>query len=115
MIVRAAFAVGLMVAGSVVASAQDIAGIEDCTKAAGLDKRTGCLQSNVNFLQQLMTKNALETRQRLNAANTEIVALKSEVASLKSVVTGLQASVEQLQAAQKAAGDKKPETKPPAK
>ena len=71
--------------------------------------------ANVNFLQQLVTKNALEARQRLNAANTEIVALKSEVASLKSVVTGLQASVEQLQAAQKAAGDKKPETKPPAK
>jgi len=118
MIVRAAFAVGLMVAGSVVASAQDIAGIEDCTKAAGLDKRTGCLQSNVNFLQQLITKNALEARQRLNAATTEIVALKAEVASLKAEVTslkglvgGLQASLEQLLAAQKAASDKKPDKK----
>jgi hypothetical protein len=95
---------GLIAVGSDLAEAQDIAGIEDCTKAAGLDKRTGCLQSNVNFLQQLMTKNALEARQRLNAAN-------SEIAALKSVVNNLRASVEQLQAAQKAASDKKTETK----
>ena len=95
---------GLTAVGSDLAEAQDIAGIEDCTKAAGLDKRTGCLQSNVNFLQQLVTKNALEARQRLNAAS-------SEIAALKSVVNNLRTSVEQLQAAQKAATDKKTETK----
>jgi hypothetical protein len=110
MITRAALTLGLLVGGCGVAGAQDIAGIEDCTKTSGLEKRTGCLQSNVNFLQQLVTKNALEARQRQNAANTELVALKSEVASLKSVVTSLQGSVEQLQAAQKAAAEKKPET-----
>ena len=86
------------------AQAQDIAGMEDCTKTAGLDKRTGCFQSNVNFLHQLVTKNALDARQRLNAANNEIAALKAAVASL-------QTTVEQLQAAQKAANDKKPQTK----
>jgi hypothetical protein len=100
----AVLCLGLIAVGSDLAKAQDIAGIEDCTKAAGLDKRTGCLQSNVNFLQQLVTKNALEARQRLNAAN-------SEIAALKSVVTNLRTSVEQLQAAQKAPSDKKPETK----
>ena len=111
MIRTTALTLGLIFAGSALATAQDVVGIEDCTKAAGLDKRTGCLQSNVNFLQQLITKNALEARQRLNAANTEIIALKSEVASLKSVVANLQASVEQLQAAQKAAAEKKPDAK----
>ncbi|MFL6799925.1 MAG: hypothetical protein ACJ8F3_21240 [Xanthobacteraceae bacterium] len=93
------------------ALAQDIAGIEDCTKTSGLDKRTGCLQSNVNFLQQLVTKNALDARQRLNAANTEIVALKTAVASL-------QAMVDELKAAQKSAGEKKADDKdkkPPGK
>jgi hypothetical protein len=100
----AALGLGMLVVGFDLARAQDIAGIEDCTKTAGLDKRTGCLQSNVNFLQQLVTKNAAEARQRLNAANNEIVALKS-------VVTSLQASVEELRAAQKAAADKKPESK----
>jgi chromosome segregation ATPase len=125
MIKIAALCLGLVVIGFGLADAQDIAGIEDCTKTSGLDKRTGCLQSNVNFLQQLVTKNALEARQRLNAATTEIAGLKAEVASLKAeltllkaevtslkgVVTGLQSSVEQLLAAQKAASDKKPEKK----
>jgi hypothetical protein len=48
--------------------AQDIAGIEDCTKTSGLDKRTGCLQSNVNFLHRLVTKNALNAQQKPDAA-----------------------------------------------
>ncbi len=95
---------GVVVIGFDVAHAQDIAGIEDCTKTTGLDKRTGCLQSNINILQQLVTKNSLDARQKLNAAHNEIIALKS-------AVTTLQASVEQLQAAQKAATDKKPEAK----
>jgi hypothetical protein len=102
----AAFTFGLVVVGLPPfqlngAQAQDIAGMEDCTKTSGLDKRTGCFQSNVNFLHQLVTKNALDARQRLNAANNEIVALKAALASL-------QTTVEQLQAAQKASGDKKP-------
>jgi hypothetical protein len=118
MIKTATLCLGLVVASFGLAAGQDIAGIEDCTKTSGLDKRTGCLQSNVNFLQQLATKNALEARQRLNAATTEIVALKAEVASLKAEMTslkglvgGLQASLEQLLAAQKAASDKKPDKK----
>ena len=100
----AALCLGVLAVGLEAAAAQDIAGVEDCTKTTGLDKRTGCLQANVNFLHQLVIKNALEARQRLNAANTEIIALKSAVASL-------QASVEQLRAVQKAAGEKKPEGK----
>jgi hypothetical protein len=94
----------LIAFGSEAARAQDIAGIEDCTRTSGLDKRTGCFQSNVNFLQRLVTKNELEAAQRLKAAEAEIVALKA-------TVSGLQKAVEQLQAAQKTVGDKKPETK----
>ncbi|HZO48254.1 MAG TPA: hypothetical protein VFB68_20325, partial [Xanthobacteraceae bacterium] len=51
--------------GVAAASAQDIAGVEDCTKTQGLDKRTGCLQSNVNFLQRTMTRNASDAQRRL--------------------------------------------------
>jgi hypothetical protein len=90
----AALCLGLVLAGFDLASGQDIAGIEDCTKTSGLDKRTGCFQSNINFLQQTITKNALDARQRLSAANNEIIALKSAVMSL-------QASVEELKAVQK--------------
>ena len=94
----------LIALGSEAARAQDIAGIEDCTRTTGLDKRTGCLQSNVNFLQRLVTKNELEAAQRLKAAEAEIVALKATVSSL-------QKAVEQLQAAQKTPADKKQEAK----
>ena len=76
-------------------------GWKTAPRRAGLDKRTGCFQSNVNFLHQLVNKNALDARQRLNAANNEIAALRAALASL-------QTTVEQLQAAQKAANDKKP-------
>jgi hypothetical protein len=111
MVKRAMLGLSLILVAAAPAGAQDIAGIEDCTKTSGLDKRTGCLQSNVNFLQRLVTKNALESLQRLNAANAEIVALKSEVAALKGLAASLQKTVEQLQAAQKAAADKKPGSK----
>ena len=84
--------------------AQDIAGTEDCTKTSGLDKRTGCLQSNVNFLQSLANKNALETAQKLKTT-------EAEIAALKGALTSLQKAIEQMRAAQKSAGDKKPESK----
>jgi len=94
----------LIAFGSEAARAQDIAGIEDCTRTTGLDKRTGCLQSNVNFLQRLVTRNELEVGQRLKAAEAEIVALKATVSSL-------QKAVEQLQAAQKTPANKRPDAK----
>ena len=103
--VRIAFlGLGLIALGIDTGRAQDIPGIEDCTKTTGLDKRTGCLQSNVNFLQRLLMKNAVEAAQKLKKMEAEIMALKDSV-------TGLQKTVEQLQAAQKTPGDKKPETK----
>jgi hypothetical protein len=95
----ALLSLSLVVVAIDAARAQDIAGIEDCTKTSGLDKRTGCLQSNVNFLQRLVTKIALEAGQKLHAADAEIAALKGAVARL-------QKTVEQLEAAQKA-GEKK--------
>jgi hypothetical protein len=94
----------LIVVGVYAGRAQDIPGIEDCTKTSGLDKRTGCLQSNVNFLHRLVIKNGLEARHKLDEAAAEIVALKS-------AVTSLQKTVERLQATRKATGDQKPETK----
>ena len=100
----AVLSLSLIVIGVDAGWAQDIAGIEDCTKTSGLDKRTGCLQSNVNFLQRLVTKNALDAGHKLEVSAAEIIALKG-------VVTRLQKTVEQLEAAQKAAGDKKPGTK----
>jgi hypothetical protein len=103
--IRIAFlSLGLIALGIDAGRTQDIAGIEDCTKTTGLDKRTGCLQSNVNFLQPLVIKNALEAAQKLKATEAEIMALKG-------TVTSLQKAMDQLQAAQKTAVDRKPEKK----
>ena len=48
------------------------------------------LQSNVNFLQRLVTKNALEAGQKLSAPDAEIVAFKSAVTSLQKTAEQLQ-------------------------
>ena len=73
----------IMLAGVMAAAAQDIAGVEDCTKTQGLDKRTGCTQSNVNFLNRTMTRNASEAQRRLQAAESEITSLRAAVADLR--------------------------------
>ena len=72
--------------------AQDVPGIEICTAEKTMERRTSCLQSNINFLKTSITKAALESQQKIDAANRQIEALKAAVA-------GLQKTVEQLQAA----------------
>jgi uncharacterized protein HemX len=74
--------------------AQDVPGIEICTVEKTMERRTSCLQSNVDFLQKTITKLGADHQQKLDAANRQIEALKSTVA-------GLQKSVDDLQAAQK--------------
>jgi len=98
----------VMLAGMAAATAQDIAGVEDCTKTSGLDRRTGCLQSNVNFLQRTMTRNALESHRRLQAAEGEITALKAALAALRKQMDELQSA---KAAADKKAGEKKADGK----
>jgi predicted nucleic acid-binding Zn-ribbon protein len=99
--------------------AQDVPGIEICTRESRLDRRTSCLQSNVDFLQQVVTRNALDAQQRLSAANREIAALKEqsaaasqEVAALKDALAAMQAKIAELL---KTAPQTKPEPKPQAK
>ena len=82
--------------------AQDVPGIEICTVEKTMERRTSCLQSNVDFLKRTMTKAALETQQKVDAANRQIETLKATVA-------GLQKTVEQLQAQ---AAEKKPKEVP---
>lgn len=80
----------LLAAASHQAAAQDVPGIEICTAEKTMERRTGCLQSNVNFLKASLTKASLEHQQKIDAANRQIDALKA-------AVTGLQATVAQLQ------------------
>jgi TolA-binding protein len=92
------------------ARAQDVPGIEICTVEKTMERRTSCLQSNVDFLQKTIAKLSADHQQKLDAANRQIEALKASVA-------GLQKIVDDVQTAQKKATEdlKKKADAPPAK
>jgi hypothetical protein len=97
-----------------VARAQDVQGIELCTRETNMDRRTGCLQSNIGYLQSVIAKNAQEARQKLVAAAGEIGALKGEVAGLKGDVATLKTELAAVRADLKKleAASAKPAAKP---
>lgn len=78
------------------AMAQDVPGIEICTAEKTMERRTGCLQSNVNFLKSSLTKASLESQQKIDAANRQIDALKATVIALQNTVAQLQGQVQAL-------------------
>src|SRR6266516_4383299 len=88
--------------------AQDVPGIEICTVEKTMERRTSCLQSNVDFLQKTITNLTSDHQQKLRAANRQIEALEVAVIGLQKVVT-------ELQSAQKAAEDAKKAAAPAAK
>src|SRR3982074_1379718 len=94
---------------SAAARAQDVPGIEICTVEKTMERRTSCLQSNVDFLQKTITKLSADHQQKLDAANRQIENLKSTVASLQKTVDDLQATQK------KAAEDQKKANALPAK
>lgn len=80
--------------------AQDVPGIEICTVEKTMERRTSCLQSNVDFLQKTINKLTTDHQQKIDATNRQIEALKG-------AVMGLQKVASELQSAQKAAEDAK--------
>ena len=91
-------------------AAQDVPGIEICTVEKTMERRTSCLQSNVDFLQKTITKLNLDHQQKIDAANRQIDALKVTLA-------GLQKTIGDLQSAQTKQADdlKKKQDAPPPK
>ncbi|WP_439394409.1 hypothetical protein ACRQ5Q_34665 [Bradyrhizobium sp. PMVTL-01] len=72
--------------------AQDVPGIEICTVEKTMERRTGCLQSNIDFLQKTITKLNLDHQQKLDAAGRQIDALKTSLAGLQKTIGDLQAA-----------------------
>ena len=89
-------AVLAMLAAAAPAAAQDIRGLEKCTAEKAMDRRTSCLQSNVEFLQQTFAKQMRELQARLVDANREIAAHKAELAALKPALAKLQQELADL-------------------
>jgi hypothetical protein len=111
MTVRTAVAAALVLAPCLLASAavraQDVPGIEICTVEKTMERRTSCLQSNVDFLQKTILKLGADHQQKLDAANRQIEGLKSTVVALQKIV-------DDLQAAQKKALEEKKKADAPA-
>jgi septal ring factor EnvC (AmiA/AmiB activator) len=110
MIVRIVFALTLVALCCALlatrAVAQDVPGIEICTVEKTMERRTSCLQSNVDFLQKTITRLGIDHQQKIDAARAQIEALKATVA-------GLQKRLEEGQAPKKPAEDQK-KVEPPA-
>ena len=92
-IVTTCFAMLTLVASSTAPiRAQDVPGIEICTVEKTWERRTSCLQSNVDFLQKTILKLNLDHQQKLDAANRQIETLKASLVSLQKTVGDLQAA-----------------------
>ncbi|GAB1715174.1 MAG: hypothetical protein NTAFB05_02160 [Nitrobacter sp.] len=74
------------------ALAQDVPGIEVCTAEKKMERRTSCLQSNVNFLQASLSRLVTDSGQKIDAAGRRIAALESTVAELQKAVAELRAA-----------------------
>jgi DNA-binding protein H-NS len=109
----------LLVSIPAVSLAQDVPGIEICTAEKAMDRRTSCLQSNINFLQTTIKKLSLDHEQKIDAAKAQIEALKASVVSLQKIVNDLQASqkrtAEDVNKAQPAARETPPAKDAPPK
>jgi TolA-binding protein len=77
------------------AGAQDVPGIEICTVEKTMERRTSCLQSNVEFLQKTIAKLAADHQQKLDAANRQIDSLKITLSGLQKVVDDLKKAAEE--------------------
>ncbi|MFN3657207.1 MAG: hypothetical protein ACK4UO_08140 [Pseudolabrys sp.] len=91
---RLCLAAFLLTALPLAAAAQDIRGIEVCTAEKQMERRTGCLQANIELLHQMLLKQARETTGKLAAAQAEIAALRSMVTTLEGELTQLKAKAE---------------------
>jgi hypothetical protein len=78
------------------AAAQDIRGMEVCTTEKQMERRTACLQADVEFLQQALLKVAHETQEKSAAADRDLAAARAEIAALKSTMEKLNSELKQM-------------------
>jgi prefoldin subunit 5 len=119
MIGRIAFAASLVFATCMLtlagAHAQDVPGIEICTVEKTMERRTSCLQSNIDFLQKTITKLSADHQQKIDAAKAQIEGLKATIGNLQKVLDELQTAQRKLAVDQKNKDDTAAPKPPPGK
>src|SRR3954452_10570091 len=98
MIGRIALALAVLLL-SQAARAQDVPGIEICTVEKTWERRTSCLQSNVDFLQKTITKLSIDNQRRVEAVTRQVEGLKATVASLEKLVEEQKKAIEEVRKA----------------
>lgn len=88
------------------AAGQDIRGIEVCTAEKQMDRRTSCLQANVEFLQKALIKLDRETRDSIASANRDLSDARAEIGTLKSTIEKLNSELTQMKAKSEQGGQK---------
>ena len=88
------------------AAAQDIPGLELCTAEKQMERRTGCLQSNDDFLQQTLSKLTRETQAKIAASGRDLAAARADIAALKSAVEKLSSELMRMKEKVEAAAKK---------
>jgi septal ring factor EnvC (AmiA/AmiB activator) len=78
------------------AAAQDIRGLEVCTAEKQMERRTGCLQANTEFLQQALAALKRETNDKLAATGRDLAAAKAEIATAKVEIAALRSALAKL-------------------
>ena len=91
----------LVLLPGVAAKAQDVPGIEICTVDKTWERRTSCLQSNIDFLVKTINRMKSDQDQKLDAMRRANEAQNAAITALQKTVADLQ-------------GPKKPETSTPA-
>ena len=87
-----------LAAASAPAQAQDIRGMQICTVEKQMERRTSCLQANVEFLQQALVKLSRETQAKIDSEGRALAAARAEIEALKSAVKKLQDELAKPQA-----------------
>ena len=78
------------------AASQDIPGLEVCTAEKQMERRTGCLQSNDEFLQQALSKLTRETQAKVAASGRALATAQADIATLKSAMEKLISELAQM-------------------
>jgi hypothetical protein len=77
---------------------QDIRGMEVCTAEKQMERRTSCLQADVEYLQQALIKLDREMHEKSAAADRELTEDRAEIATLKSKIEQLNSELVQMKA-----------------
>ena len=80
--------------------------MEVCTAEKQMERRTGCLQTNIEFLQQALARLARETQDKITAAGRDLATARAEIAALKSTMEKLNSELAQMKAKAEPSGKK---------